>query len=468
MPPFIAFSNDQHYYTYFDSFPGSVHSNFIDASVISVPLFPMAQTSCLTALFFEHRQAVKDLCPYKVKVNSISTSIQYVENSRYLIANTTELFLSCPNGRKRQAGCQFCVMTIPCQCDVTTVNTYFPPRLNDCYEDEVSALHPVNLAVLMHLKELSQLNHIPASAAYAEVPNSLMLNVKLFSHNFTKFVAEDSNKVLSLGKVVNSVKEGKYVFRSLAEPILDQLLDNDKDFDYFSWNAIVMYVDSGVLIIVCICIFYILIRMNRLNAHYVALASVGKVRSLQLFSTTTTTTSPTPHVVTEVDNSILYAILTLGIVTLLFIAYKYIIRKMRHASVALEITDGHRCVVVPLVSIPFCPKFYHVKTEQNFSNFKVVGYVRPSFMWQPGSLVISHLLDGTMLHIPVIVNMSWWDAIKLRKILSKPFYAYLICQHANHAYHMKICPMNCSYCQVILNTTEIPEIKKPLYPALMD
>ena len=57
MPPFIAFSNDQHYYTYFDTFPGSMYSNFIDASVISVPLFPIAQTLCLSALLFEHRQA---------------------------------------------------------------------------------------------------------------------------------------------------------------------------------------------------------------------------------------------------------------------------------------------------------------------------------------------------------------------------------------------------------------------------
>ena len=372
MPPFIAFSNDQHYHTYFDKFPGSIHSNYIDASIISVPLFPMAQASCLTALFFEHRQAVKDLCLYKVKTDSISPSIQYVENSRYLIANTTEIFLNCPTGRKRQVGCQFWIMTIPCQCDVTTANTYFPPRLNDCYENEISVLHPVNLAVLMHLKELSQLNHIPANAAYTEVPNSLMLNVKLFSHNFTKFVAADSDKILSLSKVVDSVKDGKYVFRSLAEPILDQLLDNDKDFDYFSWNAIVMYADLGVLIIVCIFIVYILRCVNRLNGYHVALYNVGKVRSLQLFSTTTTTTSPTPHVVTEVDNSFLYVILVLRIFTLLFIGYKYIIRKVRHASIALEITDGHRCVIIPLVSIPFCPKFYHVQTEENFSNFKVI------------------------------------------------------------------------------------------------
>ena len=97
---YLALSNDQHYFTYFDNYPGSKYSNFIDASDTNVPLFSIAQSSCITALFFEHRQAVKELCQYKVKVNAIQPEIQHIENGRYLVVNISELLLNCPSGRK--------------------------------------------------------------------------------------------------------------------------------------------------------------------------------------------------------------------------------------------------------------------------------------------------------------------------------------------------------------------------------
>ena len=148
-----------------------------------------------------------------------------------------------------------------------------------------------------------------------------MLDVKLFSHNFSQFVAQDADNTLSLKKVVDSVKQDKYVFRSLAEPILDQLFEKDNEFDYLSWNAIVMYVDTGVLFIVCVSLVYIVFRLNNIHANYIALATVAKAESLELFPTTPSTTKPTVHV-TEMDNRILYVLLTLAIITLIFIVLK--------------------------------------------------------------------------------------------------------------------------------------------------
>ena len=464
---YLALSNDQHYFTYFDNYPGSKHSNFIDASDTSVPLFSIAQSSCITALFFEHRQAVKELCQYKVKVNAIQPEIQHIENGRYLVVNTSELLLNCPSGRKRHDGCQFCMMKIPCQCDITTITTYFPPRLNDCYENEVSILHPVNLAVLMHLKELRELNHISVTAAYKEMPKSVMLDVKLFSHNFSQFVAQDADNTLSLKKVVDSVKQDKYVFRSLAEPILDQLFEKDNEFDYLSWNAIVMYVDTGVLFIVCVSLVYIVFRLNNMHANYIALATVAKAESLELFPTTPSTTNPTVHVVTEVDNRILYVLLTLAVITLIFIALKYLIRKVRHATLALEITDGHNCVVVPLIYVPYYPKFYHLQTDNNFKAFKVTGWLYPLLRWQANSLTISHLLDDTRLAIPQVVDLSWFTALKLRRSIRKPFYAYLICEHATHACYMNVRPPHCSSCQVVLSKGNSTHNKNSLYPSMI-
>ena len=167
------------------------------------------------------------------------------------------------------------------------------------------------------------------------------------------------------------------------------------------------------------------------------------------------------------DNRILYVLLTLAIITLIFIAFKYLIRKVRHATIALEITDGHSCVVVPLINVPYCPKFYHVQTDNNFKDFKVTGWLYPLFRWQANSLTISHLLDDTRLAIPQVVDLSWFIALKLRKIIRKPFYAYLICEHVNHAYHMNVCPTHCSSCQVVLIKGNSTHNNNSLYPSMI-
>ena len=199
-----------------------------------------------------------------------------------------------------------------------------------------------------------------------------------------------------------------------------------------------------------------------MHTNYIALATVAKAESLELFPTT-----PTVHVVTEVDNCLRYVLLSLAIIILIFIAFKYLIRKVHHATIALEITDGRSCVLVPLINVPYCPKFYHIQTDNNVKGFKVTGWLDPMLRWQANSLTICHLLYDTRLAIPQVVDLSWFTAIKLREIIRKPFYAYLICEHANHAYHMIVCPTHCSSWQVVLSKGNSAHNKNWSYPSMI-
>ena len=150
----------------------------------------------------------------------------------------------------------------------------------------------------------------------------------------------------------------------------------------------------------------------------------------------------------------LFAILVIGLLTMLFIAYKYVTRQIRHANISLEITSGKDCVFVPLATVPYCPKFYHCQADDNFSNFKVVGWLRPILVWSKGSFKATHLLDKTQLGIPQSVNVSFTQGLKLRQIFKVQFYAYIVAQHANHAFHMNICPLSCNTCKASLNVVE--------------
>ena len=79
-----------------------------------------------------------------------------------------------------------------------------------------------------------------------------------------------------------------------------------------------------------------------------------------LFPTTTMTTEMPVIIVKTQDNTILYCILSVCIITLSCTFYKYITRASRRATVGLEITDRKSCVIINLQLLPYCQKFFHV------------------------------------------------------------------------------------------------------------
>ena len=471
MPSYVAFSLDQHYHAYFDDNPIFSGNQYIDASATDVPLYPIAKATCTTAIFFDNTEAVKDLCDYRVELNGIKPAVKYVSEGMYLLVNTSELFLNCPTGRQRVKGCNFCIFKVPCLCDIASENVYFPPRLNECHASQTPVVvHPVNLATLMHFRDMQVLTDISGNTHYSTPPQLSLPDIRLFTHNFSQLIADDTQQKVSLARLAQSVKSGKYVFQSLSEPILEQLSENEGSSTLLSWNSLLTLADTGVLILACIGFVYILFRINRIQTICLALQTAHKVKgvdAIRLFTTQTPTTTLTPHVVTEIDNRILYVLLALAILTLLCISYRYLIRKMRHASIALEITDGRHCVIIPLITVPFCPNFYHAQADLDFNDFNIFGFVNPKFTWCPGSLRITHLLDGTNLYIPTVISVSWLQALKLRSIFKRPFYSYLICQHADHAYQMTVCPIGCDNCKVILHASQRPPVNnRSLYPDL--
>ena len=408
VPKYLAFSKDQHYYVYLDKLTQS--DTYIDSSKANLPLYPISQTSCITAIFFDNKQVVKEFCDYRVQLNGLTAGMQYICAGKYIVFKTKEIFLNCPTGRQRVEGCNICIFDVPCLCDVSTVEAYFPPRLNDCYNSQTpTVIHPVNLAVLMNFHDLDKLNEIESSSTYSRVPNLATPDIKLFAHNFSKMIADDKQNDLSLLRLSQRVRNGQHVFKSLSEPILDSLLVDDDETSILSWNSILTFVDTGVIFLLGVSLLYVSYKVHRLQALCVGLQNVHQVRCAQtfnLFSTEQPVVQPPTEIITVIDNRILYVLLTLTILTLIFIAFKYLSRKFRQATIALEITDGHNCVIIPLMLIPFCPKFYHVQSDKNFHSFMVRGCLRPVFYWNPGTLNITHLQDNSRLIVPHKIKIS--------------------------------------------------------------
>lgn len=454
---FIAFSKNQLYY----GFPKEkmLTGKILDAQLHDFPLHQVVHSSCLSAIFFQNTHQIKEICDFRVMLDSVKPTVKHINQGQYLISNVTDLFFTCPDGRLRKPGCGFCLVQVPCLCDLASEHFYFPPRLGHCsnISDDPTTVHPINLAVLVHFYKQEQLLHLKANTIFNSTPMVNIPEIRVFSHNLSKIIADDRTTDLSLKRIAQSMKDEKQVFRSLADPVLDSLDDLQAD-DLFSWKVILTIVNSGLIVLLIAAAIFLFCKIRIMHMALLAVAVTPRVQSagVHVIPTTTIPTTQMPVHVHAYDNTLLYVMIGMMTIALLFMIYKYLTRVERRAVIALEISNGHSCVIVPLIRIPHCPKFYHCQAGDNFGDMEINGWLKPLFVWDKGSLVITHLLDRSRPDVPERVPVSMIQGMKLRMMMKGTIYAYLIAEHGHHAFQLNICPLSCRSCCAKLNAVEAP------------
>ena len=455
-------------------------SNILHVRRYDFPLMTFQKPSCLSELYLNNKQQIKELCEFEILIDALEPLIQHIDHGQYLVINQTEIFQHCPEGISSLPGCNFCIHEVRCLCAINSDNFRYPARTTHCLDANSSTTsHPVNLAVLQEFYTEELLHEIDADTIYANRPIVETPPFNLFSHNWTDFLAGDTQSSLKLKKVAQAVRDKQQVFTHLAEPILDSLSDQLGKPDLFSWQNLVIFINLALTVISFALIGFLLVKINMMQAALTALALVKQAESQDSFyllprQTTTTiapTPEPTPNEDLTVDRILMYTMIILSSITLLYLLYSKLHNKTHRSSFGLEISNNTQCVLVKLFDVPNCPRFYHCQADDFFSNIQVEGCLFPRFTWNKGSLMMTHILDQSRPAIPPSVGISWWKAIKLRHMLRGPIYAYLIAEHQNRVFSFKICPFNCDCAlsmRVVESAPPLPEELelKPLYPRL--
>ena len=112
LPRYDAFTKNRHYHT----FPSDhiCKKGILNAQEYDLPMHPIDEESCATAVFVDNKNSVKCACDFRVRINAIKPTILHLNEGEYLVANISSLFLRCPTGLTQQPGCQFCVFTVSC------------------------------------------------------------------------------------------------------------------------------------------------------------------------------------------------------------------------------------------------------------------------------------------------------------------------------------------------------------------
>lgn len=461
--PYFAMSKQNGHYAFpSDSMMTNLKSKFLDVQRLHFPLYKLQKQSCLSELYLNNKKEVKRLCEFRVHLDMLTSSVIHIDHGQFLVINVSEVMLHCPNGIFPMTGCNFCVHEVPCLCALSTNDVYFPPRTTHCKETQTASIsHPVNLAFLQQFYSESMLEHIEPDSLYERLPLVPTPHIELFTHNWTKIVADDNKVDLSLRRIAQAVTKKQQVFSQLSEPILDSMKDDWITSDLFSWQYLLLFVNMALTILAVLLIIYMFVKIRALQQTLTALVMIRAVESKDSFYLIPPTTTPVAPVLPNIDITInedkilMYAAVTLISLTFLILLLKTMTKRQSpRTNFSLEISNNIDCVIVKLFNVPNCPRFYHCQANDGFHNFSVEGSLTPRFHWNKGTLVMTHVLDQSRPSIPKSVPISIWTAYKLRRMLKGSVYAYLLNEHCGRSFQVQVCPLSCDNCALTVPAVE--------------
>ena len=122
-------------------------------------------------------------------------------------------------------GCFFCITLLPCNCSIRTAQYYIPERWDGCHHQhqEISKVHPVNLALLQEYFSDSQLKQITSQTTFPIPLNVSIPPFNIYRSNISEVIADDKLAHMNLKRMIDISKKNKVIFASLADSVFSSI-----------------------------------------------------------------------------------------------------------------------------------------------------------------------------------------------------------------------------------------------------
>ncbi|XP_053372746.1 uncharacterized protein LOC128546347 [Mercenaria mercenaria] len=347
LPKFFAVSSNQQHYTTLDSSElEDCNGKTTKLCTGNFALSPVTSSSCILALYANDKVQIKSLCNFRYVHDIVKPKILELSPNSLLLYRTPLLSMVCHNQHKMVTGCDFCIFSLPCRCSVSTNDFYFIPRLGSCHKraDNITVLHPVNLALLQHFFETAFVDNIFADTTFKTAVNVSVPNLNFYEHQMSNIIAADTKAHLSLQKMSDVAKKDGVIFKSLTEPLLDGEIEINSNWP--TTFDIITYCLVGVSTVLSILLVLTILRVRKLS---LAVAVLTQSKSCKALQTTVPSFIYKPVGTDNSNNDVPFTVsldltwehanfivLTFIVVTLLGLLYKYL--KNRHrATLCLKV-----------------------------------------------------------------------------------------------------------------------------------
>ena len=410
---------------------------------INLVLTPITFPDCTMALFANDRNQIKKSCDFRFTQKLLKSQIIELTATSALVYNSKNLILDCPKEQQIVPGCAFCIIHVPCRCSVSTSTLYFSPRLVNCYNTSVAMtiVHPVNLALLQEFFDDSKLMSIFGDTTFPSPINLSVPEFQIYNHSFSEVIAKDQKDHLSLKKIATAVKKDQKVFQSLAEPLVDGLIDISPDWpDLNAWLAIS---SLGVAIVAICASAYMFFKMRKMSVALLVLQQVQNVSSQTLpsfiYKVETEKDEDSDNTVelltsefSWVHASIIIGVLVMCIMTIVLVVL-YKIKSKKGTFLALELTSGGSCVMVPLMSLSLCPSYYKINRPV-IRDIAISSFPTRNLIGTWSKFLVTDRRTGKSFSVPHVISLSLFQYFAIKRILSQPFSAYVVLIHHNYAF----------------------------------
>lgn len=345
----------------------------------NIALKASASPSCLSAVFFNHKEAVSKMCDFRFLTNILPTAMYELSPSHLLLYRTTMIALDCANGQRILKGCSFCVVKIPCLCSVTSNNLYLPPRLGKCNNrtDKVTILHPVNLALLQQFFDKDAHSTVFGDTIFEDFVHITLPNFQIFNHSFSQYLANDKQQHLSLTRIAKAVRRDGKVLKNLAE----SMIAGQVEFAVDKWPD-----TSGILAITATSLAFLGFIFSIWSCYKIRTVLLPVLLLHQAHSTTASTlkstlsfiyhqaqeNTPPPSINEHIYASFTtpWSYVSISILTTIFvmacIAYLWrTFQRSHRTSLHLELTTGPTCELFTLLTLPLCPHNWKIQTPED-------------------------------------------------------------------------------------------------------
>ncbi|KAK3104775.1 hypothetical protein FSP39_009897 [Pinctada imbricata] len=448
IPDYFAHSKDnQHFTTLSNSQVAQCTGSKTRFCPANVPLSASAAPSCISSIFYNQKEFTSKSCNFRFVLNKLYPTFIELSPSSVLLYRIPMAALNCGAKQKIIKGCNFCVMDIPCMCSITSDSLYLPPRLGKCKigSDEVSVVHPVNLALLQEFFSPEAHSTIFGDTIFESFVNLKVPPIKIFNHSFNQYLANDEQYHFSLKKMASAAKKDGTVFKSLAE----SMLAGQVEFAVDQWpdtSGVIAIIATILSVLSISTVFYTFCKLRSLSAamllmHQTKPISAFKLSPAPSFTYTfppelTTARSLSEHIYTSFTTPYPYVALSVLTTILIIVLGSILWHKFKQShktAVHIELTSGSECVVVRLLTLPLCPENWIINPPYDISSIFVTGFPLLSTLTiQCTQFQITNVLTKHVINTPTVIRITPLKALKIRKILAQPFTAYFLISH--HGY----------------------------------
>ncbi|XP_041351896.1 uncharacterized protein LOC121370610 [Gigantopelta aegis] len=377
---------------------------------------------------------IKKLCNFRYITQPEPSQLIKIDESSVLVYRIPLLSLKCPCTQSIIEGCTFCIIAIPSYCALSTEELVYPAPFGSCVNQSthVTLLHPVNLALLQHFFNASALSSIAGDTTFTKAISIDIPDFHIYSHNFSSMLAQDKQDHLSLKRMVQSAKQDRTIFKTLAEPLLDGQINLTPTWP--DTNDITTIVSSAFSIISILLVIWMFFKVRTMCAALLLITTTVPCKAMELpsFHYQAATTPQTDSFVltdlTDYHISVMLGIISILMITLIII----LIIKQRQSHqhcIMVEITSGPLCITIPIMPLTLCPSYWLIKPPNYINNLQILGYLFPTLGVNWPGFLITNKLTHKSFALPSQIRIFFFTARKLRNLFQQPVTAYILLLH---------------------------------------